>query len=153
MSASANGPIDPIGTGYRSNAGFSQPYEEDKSLNTDIGHKEISDTSTEGAGDIRAVRANSVTEASSSLPRKKPFDPNRGKTGYPLHVMRLRFYDLRLSQKQFSKRFGFGLGALRDLEQGRGCPSMAARTLIEAIRLDPDLVARAAEEAKCWVKQ
>lgn len=152
MSGKAIGPFDPIGTGAHPLSVTSQSYEEDRSLNTDCGHKENSAIRIEGAGDIRADRVNSADQAHrSSLPGvKKPFDPNRGKTGYALHVMSLRFHDLRLTQQEFAERFGFGLGSLRDLEQARGCPSRAARTLIEAIRLDPQLIERAAKKARRW---
>ncbi len=78
------------------------------------------------------------------------YDPTFGKRGFALRAFTVRFHDLRLTQRQFSERFGFGLGSLRDMEQMRGTPSRAARVLIEAINLDPGLIERAAEQAKQW---
>lgn len=73
------------------------------------------------------------------------FDPNFGKTGFPLRLFRLRFRELRLSQAAFAKRFGLSVGMIRDVEQGRSRPSRALRVLVELIEHDPATVAMAAK--------
>lgn len=84
------------------------------------------------------------------------FDPDYGKTGFALHAFRIRRASRGLkgfhclSQAEFAERFGLSLGAVKDAEQGRSVPSLAMRTLLEAIALDPALVARAAEQARAW---
>lgn len=75
------------------------------------------------------------------------FDPDYGKTGFPLKLFRLRFYRLGLSQAAFAARFGLSIGMLRDVEQGRVKPSRALRVLIEAIAMAPARVAVAASRA------
>lgn len=88
--------------------------------------------------------------SADGAPLAREYDPTFGKRGFALRAFTVRFHDLRMTQRQFSERFGFGLGSLRDLEQMRGTPSRAARVLIEAINLDPGLIERAAEQAKRW---
>lgn len=55
---------------------------------------------------------------------------------------------LKMTLRDFAERFGISYGQAMDIEQARSLPSLAARTLIEAARLDPDLVTRAAANAK-----
>jgi hypothetical protein len=75
------------------------------------------------------------------------FDPDFGKKGFALHLFRLRFRRLKLSQTQFSKRFGIGFSTIRDVEQGRTTPTKAFRVLVEAIARDPVGMAKAAQMA------
>jgi putative transcriptional regulator len=50
---------------------------------------------------------------------------------------------LRLSQAEFSARFGIPSGTLRDWEQGRRVPEGPARILLKVIEKDPKAVERA----------
>lgn len=52
---------------------------------------------------------------------------------------------LGLSQSEFSARFGIPLGTLRDWEQLKSKPDRASRTLLAAIKLYPEQVAKAAK--------
>jgi len=47
---------------------------------------------------------------------------------------------LGMSQQEFAAAFGFTLGTVRDWEQTRRRPEMAARTLLTVIAAQPDLV-------------
>jgi transcriptional regulator with XRE-family HTH domain len=71
-------------------------------------------------------------------------DPDFGKTGFARKLFRLRFHALDLSQREFADRFGLAYATMRDLEQGRSKPNYATEVLIEAIRLNARLVAKAA---------
>ena len=75
----------------------------------------------------------------------KPFDPDFGKQGFALHLFRLRFRRLKLSQRQFANRFGIGFSTVRDVEQGQTAPTKALRVLVEAIARDPAGMAKAAQ--------
>lgn len=75
------------------------------------------------------------------------FDPDFGKTGFALHLFRLRFRELKLSQRAFAKRFGLGYSTVRDVEQGAR-PSPALRLVVEAIAQNPEGMARIAEDAQ-----
>lgn len=59
-----------------------------------------------------------------------------------------RAHILKMPLRDFAERYGLSYGQAMDIEQMRSLPSLAARTLIEAIRLDPELVARAAASAR-----
>ena len=48
-----------------------------------------------------------------------------------------------LSQAKFAARFGFTVDAVRNWEQGRRQPDMAARALLTVIEREPDVVRRA----------
>lgn len=74
----------------------------------------------------------------------KHFDPDFGKTGFARHLFRLRYRRLKLSQKNFAKRFGIGYSTIRDVEQARCKPTLALRVLVEAIARDPKGMAEAA---------
>jgi len=50
---------------------------------------------------------------------------------------------LKLTQEEFSKRYGIPLGTLRDWEQGVKEPDTAAKSYIRAIMGDAEAVARA----------
>jgi len=69
----------------------------------------------------------------------KPFDPDFGKAGFARHLFRLRFRDLKLSQRAFAERFGLAYSVVRDAEQGAK-PSGALRVIVAAIACNPDLI-------------
>jgi putative transcriptional regulator len=50
---------------------------------------------------------------------------------------------LGLSQSRFAARFGFGLDAVRNWEQGRRHPDVSARAFLMVIDREPDAVQRA----------
>lgn len=50
---------------------------------------------------------------------------------------------LGLTQSAFAQRFGFAVASVRDWEQGRHQPDLAARTLLRVIEREPDAVERA----------
>jgi putative transcriptional regulator len=54
---------------------------------------------------------------------------------------------LKLSQAEFSARFGIPAGTLRDWEQGRRVPEGPARILLKVIENDPKAVERALSAA------
>jgi putative transcriptional regulator len=55
---------------------------------------------------------------------------------------------LRLSQEEFSARFGIPLGTLRDWEQGRKDPDAAARAYLTVIARNPTAVTEALDPAR-----
>lgn len=69
----------------------------------------------------------------------KLFDPDFGKAGFARHLFRLRFRDLKLSQRAFAERFGLPYSVVRDAEQGAK-PSRALQVLVAAIACNPDLI-------------
>ncbi len=52
-----------------------------------------------------------------------------------------------LTQAEFAKRFGFPIGTLRDLEQGRARPEAATRAYLLVISREPEAVERALSAA------
>ena len=76
-----------------------------------------------------------------------PRDPDFGKVGFARDLFRLRFRTLKLDQATFAKRYGLTFGNVKDMEQARRQPVAAARVLVAAIEMDPDLIERAALEA------
>jgi putative transcriptional regulator len=54
---------------------------------------------------------------------------------------------LHLTQAEFARRFGFPVGTLRDLEQGRARPDSSTRAYLTVISRDPEAVQRALEKA------
>lgn len=59
-----------------------------------------------------------------------------------------RAHMLNLTLRDFAEQYGISYGQAMDIEQMRSLPSLATRTLIEAVRLDPELIARAAASAR-----
>jgi putative transcriptional regulator len=59
-----------------------------------------------------------------------------------IDVKKLR-QTLKMTQNEFSSRFGFELSTLRHWEQGQRSPTGPARTLLIVISRNPDLVAEA----------
>lgn len=51
--------------------------------------------------------------------------------------------NLKLSQEEFARRFGFSLGTLRGWEQGRRHPDAPARVLLRVIEVAPQTVEKA----------
>lgn len=74
------------------------------------------------------------------------FDPDFGKTGFARHLLRLRFRDLKLTQRAFAERFGLSYSVVRDAEQG-AAPTRALRIIVAAIAYDPAFMAAAARLA------
>lgn len=74
-------------------------------------------------------------------------DADLGKAGFARKLFRIRWHGLGLSQRAFAAQFGLAYATVRDLEQGRAKPNYATEVLLEAIRLNPRLVARAARNA------
>jgi putative transcriptional regulator len=54
---------------------------------------------------------------------------------------------LKMTQAEFSARYGFPLGTLRDWEQGKGKPDTSARVLLLVIAKEPQAVERALHAA------
>lgn len=54
---------------------------------------------------------------------------------------------LKLTQAEFAARFGFPIGTLRDLEQGRAKPDTSTRAYLTVISRNPAAVLRALEPA------
>lgn len=50
-----------------------------------------------------------------------------------------------LTQAEFARVFGFPIGTLRDLEQGRARPDSSTRAYLTVISRDPEAVRRALE--------
>lgn len=76
--------------------------------------------------------------------KEMAFDPDFGKTGFARHLFRLRFRDLKLSQRAFAERFGLSYSVVRDAEQG-AIPTRALRVIVAAIASNPGLVEAAAQ--------
>ena len=74
------------------------------------------------------------------------FDPDFGKAGFARHLFRLRFRDLKMSQRAFAERFGLSYSVVRDAEQGAK-PTRALRVIVAAIACDPGLIETAARVA------
>lgn len=74
------------------------------------------------------------------------FDPDFGKTGFARHLFRLRFRDLKLTQRGFAERFGLSYSVVRDAEQG-ATPSRALRLIVAAIASNPGAMEEAARLA------
>jgi len=75
-----------------------------------------------------------------------PFDPDFGKSSFARHLFRLRFRDLKLSQRAFADRFGLSYSVVRDAEQGAK-PSRSLRLIVAAIACDPAFMATVAGRA------
>ncbi|NLR38534.1 hypothetical protein [Novosphingobium sp. ERW19] len=75
------------------------------------------------------------------------FDPDFGKTGFARHLFRLRFRDLKLSQRAFAERFGLSYSVVRDAEQG-AAPTRALRLIVAAIASSPGAMEAAARQAQ-----
>lgn len=54
---------------------------------------------------------------------------------------------LKMTQEEFSIRYGLTLARVRDWEQGRSSPDSAARAYLTVIEREPKAVARALAEA------
>jgi hypothetical protein len=77
----------------------------------------------------------------------KVFDPDFGKTGFARHLFRLRFRRLKLSQREFSQRFGLSYSVVRDAEQGAR-PTASLRLIVAAVARDPAFMTAAASDAR-----
>lgn len=50
---------------------------------------------------------------------------------------------LKLSQEEFARRYGISVGTLRDWEQNRTTPDLAAQAYLKVIAREPELVRKA----------
>jgi len=75
------------------------------------------------------------------------FDPDFGKIGFARHLFRLRFRRLKLSQREFSERFGLSYSVVRDAEQGAR-PTRALMLIVAAIARDPAFMETTAKVAR-----
>lgn len=75
-------------------------------------------------------------------------DPSTYKVHLPtdIDVKAIR-QGLHMTQAEFSTRYGFPLGTLRDWEQGKGKPDTSARVLLLVIAKEPQAVERALKAA------
>jgi putative transcriptional regulator len=96
----------------------------------------MSDASTASA---RKQTAPAVRDYDDDLP---PMTEELSKVKAVPRVKTLRRV-LKLTQEEFSKRYGIPLGTLRDWEQGVKEPDTAAKSYIRAIMGDAEAVARA----------
>ncbi len=76
------------------------------------------------------------------------FDPDFGKSGFARHLFRLRFRQIKLSQREFAERFGLSYSVIRDAEQGAR-PTLSLRLIVAAIARDPAFMEAAAKSAGC----
>lgn len=63
-------------------------------------------------------------------------------------LFQLRFHKMKLSQKEFADKYSLPLGSVKDWEQDRVKPTASTVVLFEAIKLNPDLVAKASIAAR-----
>ena len=54
---------------------------------------------------------------------------------------------LKLSQEEFARRYGISVGTLRDWEQNRSSPDMAALAYLRVIAREPEMVRSILAEA------
>lgn len=50
---------------------------------------------------------------------------------------------LKLSQEEFAQHYGISVGTLRDWEQNRSTPDMAAQAYLKVIAHEPEMVRKA----------
>jgi putative transcriptional regulator len=75
-------------------------------------------------------------------------DPSTYKVHVPAEIdVKAIRQRLKMTQAEFSARYGFPLGTLRDWEQGKGKPDTSARVLLLVIAKEPQAVERALQAA------
>jgi putative transcriptional regulator len=75
-------------------------------------------------------------------------DPSTYKVHVPAEIdVKAIRQGLKMTQAEFSARYGFPLGTLRDWEQGKGKPDTSARVLLLVISKEPEAVERALQAA------
>jgi putative transcriptional regulator len=75
-------------------------------------------------------------------------DPSTYKVHVPAEIdVKAIRQSLKMTQAEFSARYGFPLGTLRDWEQGKGKPDTSARVLLLVIAKEPQAVERALHAA------
>jgi putative transcriptional regulator len=75
-------------------------------------------------------------------------DPSTYKVHVPAEIdVKAIRQGLKMTQAEFSARYGFPLGTLRDWEQGKGKPDTSARVLLLVIAKEPQAVERALQAA------
>jgi putative transcriptional regulator len=71
-------------------------------------------------------------------------DPSTYKVHVPAEIdVKAIRQGLGMTQAEFSARYGFPLGTIRDREQGRGRPDTSARAYLLVISREPQAVERA----------
>jgi len=65
----------------------------------------------------------------------------------PKDIVALRT-KFKLTQRQFSKKFGIPLGSIRNWEQGRSSPDGISHNYLMVIKEEPEIVARIIENKK-----
>ena len=75
-------------------------------------------------------------------------DPSTYKVHVPAEIdVKAIRQGLKMTQAEFSARYGFPLGTIRDWEQGRGRPDTSARAYLLVISREPQAVERALHAA------
>ena len=75
-------------------------------------------------------------------------DPSTYKVHVPAEIdVKAIRKGLKMTQAEFSARYGFPLGTIRDWEQGRGRPDTSARAYLLVISREPQAVERALHAA------
>jgi putative transcriptional regulator len=92
----------------------------------------------------RLIRA---AEQSKNIARGET-DPSSYKVHVPAEIdVKAIRQALKMTQAEFSARYGFPLGTLRDREQSKGKPDTSARVLLLVIAKEPQAVERALKAA------
>ena len=68
-------------------------------------------------------------------------DTDRGRIHAPIDVKKIRAAT-RMTQAEFAQRFHLPIGTVRDWEQNRREPDVAARVLLNLIEAEPETVER-----------
>ena len=92
---------------------------------------------------LDAMTEEEVHAAALADPDAQPLTEEQLARMKPFCRARLVRMKLRLTQEEFSKRYGIPLSTLRDWEQYRTEPDQAAKSYIEAIEAFPDGIAEA----------
>ena len=74
-------------------------------------------------------------------------DASRGRAHYPVSAKAVRAAT-KLTQAEFAKTYHLPIGTVRDWEQERSQPDVAARVLLSLIEIQPATVAKLVEEAE-----
>jgi putative transcriptional regulator len=82
------------------------------------------------------------TELDGDDPFDRPFTAKELSRFRRVPVSKQLRWRFRLTQEEFSTRFGIPLGTLRDWEQGRTEPDATAKAYLKVIAAEPALVAR-----------
>lgn len=92
---------------------------------------------------LDAMTEEEINAAAASDPDNPPLTPERAKNYKRVYTTRFMRRALGLTQEEFAARFRIPLGTLRDWDQGKSVPDMAARAYLTVIARNP----KAVEEA------